>query len=233
MANILMIGDSWGLSPYWSPMNPIQNEPYTEHRLFELGHMVWNKSEGGGQNIRILQDCDFYLRNVYHHVKFDLIIWFHTEMVRDIHSYNNDKKFKGISLDSIEGQLEYVKNITYELATNIKQDFPEIKWAIIGGHAPIMTPEQLSWADFLIEDWRSEIVGKKLPACQTLSGLDWLQQNIDTFGPNAVQQELDNYETIVRECSTDVNKFYDGVHPTGLYHRQLADRIHNYFFSTR
>jgi hypothetical protein len=227
--NILIIGDSWALSPSWAPSSQYK---WLEFALIDLGHTVFNRAKGGGQNCQNLNDCIYFLENTKDKIKIDLIIWLHTELIRDINLHEcegYDSKEQRTTLEQI---FDYIEDYTAQRASEARK-LTSAKWAIIGGHAPIRSPEKFSWAEFFIRDWRSQLVGEQLPASQSLSGLSWLNDNIELVGKDTVRSEIEKYEQIVKigEKMTP-SIFFDGVHPTARQSEELATQIHNFFNSS-
>jgi hypothetical protein len=224
--NILIIGDSWATSPWWAPNN---GHKWLEYTLIDLGHTVFNRAKGGGQNCQNLSDAIQFFENVKGKIKIDLVVWFHTELIRDINVHEcSDPEFRD-QRTSLEEIFDFVEDYTAQKALEARE-LSCAKWAIIGGHAPVRTPEKFAWAEMFIQDWRSEIVGEKLPESQLLSGLDWLNNHIEQFGKDVVSREIEKYERIVNvgEKLTPL-VFFDGVHPIAKHCEELANRINNFF----
>ena len=216
--NILLLGDSWSYS--WPVVNgPINYcECDIEHALLGKGHFVVNKSYYGGSNTMTLSAGLNFIESS--NFKPDLIIWLCTELSRETQHYKiNDDNYY-VMLDNIHREI-------LKLVIKLKEK-ANCKWAIIGGHAPVYNLEDYKWANFIIEDWRSEILGVKLPACHSLSFQQRLYEQRSTYGLDTVEAELKKYDEIINAIKNAPGwVFPDGVHPHNKFGVELVDRILN------
>lgn len=227
--NILILGDSWAYS--W-PIDVNGDDSLDfEFTLFNKGNFVINKSLYGGHNLQTLKNGKNFINFTKPlGFKVDLIVWMFTELLRDL-DCNNDKD--ELSWNHYEGMLEYLNKKTIDAVNEIRMISPESKWAIIGGHVPLYKPEQYSWADFVVEDWRSEILGVKLPACHSLSFQERIYENRKTLGDKVVEEEFKKYDIINNAIKNAPEwMFPDGVHPCLEIQRKMAIRIHEHFQNT-
>jgi len=243
MKRILIIGDSWAIIPcqLWQLQSVEQKNHYNHNfdnnvldwldfRLLSRGHSVSNRSFGGNSNWFQLTQADAYLNAAKKHgFKIDLVIWFHTEVFRDLLT----KDLSWLQSLGLEKTIEKIATETYEYATKLHNDFPETEWAIIGGHAPLVKNCEhiLDWAKFKLSDYRSSIVGEKVVDCHTLSFTEsrWeiiKENNFLTL--EEIIKELEKKQLTENMCS-DVNKFYDGVHPSCSENIKLSDMIIEHF----
>ena len=223
MANILLIGDSWAITPVH--LESATN--WFEYQLMKRGHNVFTKCWGASQNLFQLHLAETFLEATKESHKIDMVIWFHTELMRCWNSGRPAWSFEHHTLDSL---LDTIATETYQRATELKNKYPDIKWAIIGGHAAIRPSHThlLNWADFKIDNWRSEIVGEPMPECHTTTFLWLLEQYVEVLGRDIVERELDSREKIMKACS-DRTKFYDDIHPNIGPITDLAQRIISHF----
>ncbi len=253
MKRILIIGDSWAIIPcniyapqsLWARDNlhwkydTKNNEvlDWLDFRLLSRGHSVSNRSYGGNANWFQLGIAETYLNSsVKNNFHIDLVIWFHTELLRDMEmnfSISNNKHTNVIKKSGLEGITDYIATETYNYAKSLHELSPLTKWAIIGGHAPIhkQNKDILSFADFVIDDYRSEITGTDAPECHTLSFSEKNWQDLRDYCDlplEIILEELDKKKSIEDMCS-DLSKFYDGVHPSPDMNKLLSDRIIKHF----
>lgn len=212
--NILIIGDSWGTSSL-SNDNTLSIENY----MFSKGHYVFNKSLFGGSNMDSISSGITFLYGTKHLFKTDLIVWMFTEITRD------RSKIDWNSVSSYDDVLKQLSNLTYKKIMKMKDLAPTAKWAIIGGQAAVYEPNKYDWADLLVYDWRSEILGKTLPESQCLVFQDWLLHNIKLFGIDVLEEETKKYETIIKHMKDNKRCFPDGVHPSNAFAEKMAERI--------
>ena len=222
MARILILGDSWGVSKRIWP----GEENWTEYYFLKRSHTVFNKSWGGvGNEVQLNFGLSFLK---YSGVEIDLVIWYHTELFRQQDGFMNPEYMREHGLLTFEDSVDAAAGFTYNLATELKQAQPQAQWAIIGGHAPIRQQrrELLAWADLIIDDWRSEIVGYKLPECHILELRDFLvKYNLD---PELVAEQLNYRDQIIEACK-NYDLFPDWVHPGIRPVTELNLRLQNQF----
>lgn len=214
--NILLLGDSWAYS--WPTISePIDySECDIEHALLGRGHFVVNKSYYGGSNTMTLSAGLNFIESS--NFKPDLIVWLCTELCRDTKHYKIDDTNYYVMLDNIHQEV-------LKLVIKLKEK-TKCKWAIIGGHAPIYNLEDYKWADFIIEDWRSEILGVKLSACHSLSFQQKLCDQKSIYGLDTVEAELKKYDEIVNAIkNAPAEAFPNGVHPHNKFGVELVDKI--------
>lgn len=235
--NILIIGDSWSKPDgYTEPQIP----PYfsqtclpLEYYLISKGHNVFNRGEGGRGNMNSLRLGTYFVKMAKHlNLTLDLIIYFNSDLSRDrqtIYSGHWDeitgrtefktfpKTLKGIS-DEIYGIHKQNLDVLRELHTG--------KWAVIGGCAPLYNLNDFSFADFMIEDWRSEILGYKIQPSQWLYDYPFLSQLDDI---DSVEKEADIIENLWKVTKERTDLFPDQSHPNMALHQQLGERIHKHF----
>lgn len=247
MKNILIIGDSWAIVPcnMWSSQSlfhkhliPDYDEnvlDWLDFKLMSKGHKVTNRSFGGCQNYFQLGQADAYLNAAKkHNFHIDIIIWFHTEICRDMHFSKDDNKHENLILNhGLEYALDQISMETYEYATKLYNLSPTTKWAIIGGHAPLRnnTKHLLNWANFRLDDYRSYILDNiSIAECQTLSLTDYWDTMKDEYGISTedILKEFDKREFIQNSCK-DKTKFYDEVHPSCQSNQLLSNLIIEHF----
>lgn len=214
--NILILGDSWGFS---NPEREDATGHTIENTLFLAGHTVFNKSIFGGTNLHTLGCGLSFLKFTKHLLKIDLIIWLNTELGRDFGNieFNNDKNY-------IEC-LDSIHNLTLNTVLEIKSVSPNSKWAIIGGHTALYKENDYKWADFLVPDWKSEILGIKMPDCQYMGDHKWLFDNRYVLGLDYLEKETAAYNEILKIQSQNKHIFGDGVHVNNQLNSMMANRI--------
>lgn len=153
----------------------------------------------------------------YNGERIDWIVWFHTEAIRDsvyphLFSYCRTEDLHNLSL-----------NAAYRAFTNLVSICPDVKTAIIGGQAPVSkllydyhTP------NFIIEDWRSEIVGYKLPFVFHTSRLEMIEHTCESKDEKI--KMMDDIKKVMNSMSNP-NQFFDRCHP-GKPHIQLSEKLH-------
>lgn len=246
--NILIVGDSWGVPNYILENFPTYRpEDHLEFHLKKLGHSVYNYSLNGNSNKRTMESVDFTKRhlgddcNLVPHaylptwmnpvghpeslpMKIDWTIWFHTEVFRD--GFDAKKTFHQNLVEKSHEVYSYAR--TFFEKTNSKL-------AVIGGQAAIgPSVRDIFYSyikpDFIIEDWRSEIVGKPLPECYTVSSLNgafsWALQGIDRVEE---KERLVDAQEVVIQAMEDCEDFADNAHPAGPPNEKLAHLLHEVF----
>jgi hypothetical protein len=167
-------------------------------------------------------------------MEIDLIIWFHSELMRDLGESASLETQNGMFEEfGFDQTLDILAERIYGRVTRIKQEFPKTKWAIIGGHAPIRSTRSylLDWVEFRIDNWRQEISGKECPESHAF---EWLEEgkgslyDFPAIGEDIIQRELLIKEKIL-EATMDTNLFYNKKHPAKEPLTQLANRIIDHF----
>lgn len=237
---VLLIGDSWGVPNYEGPRCGAEPHEHTEYRLRELGYTVYNCSLNGGSNeASILHAKSYlsgdlvtleprYLNNNYYPInapsiidvvnpKIDFVVWFHTESLR---SFFSNKLTLQENLD-----IGYKKE--YELARDFFETL-NAKLIVIGGQAPIYYPLFNKYFNpyYLVHDWRSKIVRRKLPYVYWLTNTDWVDNSTDN-----IETKL-NYLNNAKICldAMRANEYFiDNCHPAGVPHTNLTKLLHSLF----
>jgi hypothetical protein len=227
--NILIVGDSWSKPDgYTEPsIYPYSNQNCLplEYYLLSQGHTVYNRGEGGRGNLNSLKIADYFLKMAPHvNINIDLVIFFNTDLSRDRTTvFHNQEYPKG--LDNVTKQI-YNKNI--DTFKKINQYYKG-KWAVIGGCAPLMNPDDYDFAEFKIIDWRSEILGYQVEGAQWLFDYPFLSTTIDHLGLDSVEYEADKIENVWKHTQDRPDLFPDGSHPNMQLQQELGMRIHNHF----
>jgi hypothetical protein len=224
--NFLIVGDSWGYSlPY-----PNKDFKWLEYNLIAKGNTVYNRSVWGGTNYRSLNDATFFLEQTESKIQIDTVIWYNTCLLRDAKLHlqhpENIMEQPNITYDKV---IQYLSDKVVGQVENIRNKFPNIKWCIIGGHAPVYQPEKYTWADFMITDWRSELLQEDVPGSHSLGEIEWLQQNLDNLGADVVEAELKIHESIYQKCNNRRDIFFDSIHPDAEHSYFLSERIARHF----
>jgi hypothetical protein len=235
MANILILGDTWGITPCheWPRNSLLVN--WFEFQFLKRGHATFNRSWGGNQNHNQLNIASVFLHAVENTpFKIDLVIWFHSELLRDFAAeppYGNiNNTIEEIGFDNL---INRTAERVYGTVNEMRKRFPETKWAIIGGHAPLHSPRKnlLDWAEFRIDNWRAEISGKFCPDSQCMEWLDPTKGSL--YDWPAVGEEIIKREQAIREilleATTDFDLFHNGKNPSQKVYESLAKRIIEHF----
>ena len=233
--NILIMGCSWGVPNYAGLPNP-PKEDYTEYLLKNMGYNVYNCALNNGSNLESLNRAKNFLSGVpiKHPARYtqyeeqlltlpegtsiDWIVWFHTELLRDYHR----KKMP----PTVDLALYYIANKTYPLFFDFAKSI-NAKLAIIGGAAPIH-PVLYKYGkpDFLIEDWRSEILGKSLPPVHSLYRLNVVEDSKDTIEYKSL---LLQKHLLILDALIESEHFPDDCHPGTEPHLKLSNTLHKVF----
>lgn len=230
MANIMILGDTWGIVPchIWSRDKSIVN--WFEYQFLKKGHPTFNKSWGGNQNHYQLVQAEVFLNATKNSpIEIDLIVWFHTELIRDITPAETNQ-FNTIGFDNA---LDLVAERMYTQVSNLKKQFPSTKWAILGGHAPLRENKKhlLDWAEFRIDNLREKIAGVPIPESQAFEFLEKGKGSLWDW-PN-IPDEIINRELLIKEqiiaATKDESKFYNQKHPAMQPLMKLADEIITHF----
>jgi hypothetical protein len=233
--NILILGCSFGVPAHGTIRNPpYMLENHTEHQLRKLGHKVYNCSQCGGSNMSSLIRArkflsgepilrpEIYFQNttgptqiLNESFKVDWVVWFHTELTRDMIFLKKDLTE---TIKSVYTQyFDFVKNL-------------EAKLSVIGGAGPVHpTLFNYGQPDFCITSWFNEILRLDLPLIQTLSQLDMIEK-MQSIGVAEKLKILEQH-SMIRKALEDSNDFPDNYHPGDRPHKELATRLHEVFLN--
>lgn len=230
MANILILGDTWGITPCHNYGRDRSVANWFEFHFLKQGHATFNKAFGGHSNTFSFEQADVFLNAVKGtSFQIDLVIWFHTELIRDVIPDDRTaftQKHYDFVVDEIAERM-------YTCAKRLKDLSPTTKWAIIGGHAPLRPNKKhlLGWADYKIDNFRAKIVGAPVPESQAFEYLERGKGSLWDFpgiSESVIERELKIKEQII-ELTKDTSKFYNQKHPALKPMLDLADNIMEYF----
>jgi hypothetical protein len=165
-------------------------------------------------------------------INIDLIIYFNSDLSRDrstIYSASWDPITGKTVQKNYPKTLKEVSDEIYEYHKSNLNHLRKLykgKWAIIGGCAPLYRPEDFSFADFIIEDWRSEILDHNVQSSQWLFDYPFLSQLDDL---DNTEKEADIIENLWKVTRERIDLFPDQSHPNMELHQQLGERIHKHF----
>lgn len=234
MKQALVIGDSWAITLTHSFHNKLypphdygpNHVGHIEFKLRQAGYAVNNRSWGGSTNHLQLTQAEYYLDwQDYIGQPLDLIVWFHTELLRDWNR-TDQKELSKMAFLGLDRYLDKKAIEIYSMAANAMKRFPKTKWIIIGGHCPIRPAFRniLEDAVLIVDNWRQELAGVECPECHTLTFIDEFERFVKMFPTHIIERELNNREIIMDACQ-DTNVFYDKVHPSPKSMSLLGDRI--------
>ena len=221
--NILIIGDSWGVPNYPPEYYGLKDrrhigdppETHTEFLLRAQGHRVTNCAINASGNYRSILEG---LKHAGQH-RVDWIIWFHTEMLRDSHLGQRDRR------------PYMIQNLTEEIAVEVYQLFRDLqikagaKAAIIGGQAPVLDNfYHITSADWVKTDWRSEILGQSLPVVHSLCTPHLIESSLCRDSIEDRIRLLDQHRLILDAMAASPD-FPDLCHPGREPHRKLVEWI--------
>ena len=227
----MILGDTWGIVPchIWGHKKEEVVE-WFEYQFLKRGHPTFNKSWGGNSNNYQLNQTEAFLAATKGTSMYpNLIIWFHTELVRDFISPETDQ-FEKIGYDAV---LDITAERMYNWVSDIRRQHPDVKWAILGGHAPLHEPKKhlLDWAEFRVDNLRQEIAGQFVPHSQAFEFLEKGKGSLwdwPAISENIIQRELAIKEQIIA-ATQDTSKFYNQKHPAVGPLKSLANRIIEHF----
>jgi len=234
VATILFMGDSYGVPNYYGPPGVDAHYHVTE-LLAAQGHTIHCTSSNGDSNLsainrasshvsglQILDGCKprvtRYIQGAPPDTKFDLIVWFHTAILRD---YPNDAV--RVSAEKL------IPELAHRVYNNFAQFVQPLntKTFVIGGAAAVDVDvlalyhnPSLLWAD-----WKQDIVQQPLPPVQTM-GATWVFDLLDDS--EEFKNQLVSDTAILMDHLIAHPEFPDNAHPGILPHQQLADKISDF-----
>jgi hypothetical protein len=228
--NILILGCSFGVE---------NDRPHTETFLKNLGHSVYNCSQNAGSNVNSFRRARLFLsgypishpRTVAYtnkHTEYNKnvpetiqltdrvdqihwIIWFHTELIRDIHELQ------------MYHTMDEITNHVYSEFKILKEEL-NAKVAVIGGAGPIH-PNFFNYVtpDFCIQSWFNEILQLGVPQIQTLSKPEYIERMNDVGLAKKI--ELLDQHLEIKKLLEDSPDFPDNYHPGERPHKELVNQL--------
>lgn len=226
----MILGDTWGVVPCHTYSVDKGIIEWFEYQFLKKGHATFNKSMGGNQNHYQLVQAEVFMESLKGTAfEPDLIIWFHTEIVRDLIPPET-KLFETMHYDEV---IDITAERMYNYVSSLKSRFPKTKWAILGGHAPLRASKKhlLDWAEFRIDNLRAKIAGVDIPESQAFEFLEQGKGSLwdwPAIPDEIVQRELKIKEQIIA-ATKDPFKFYNGKHPASIPLKSLAFEIMEHF----
>jgi hypothetical protein len=226
----MILGDTWGTVPCHTWAHTPEIVDWFEYQFLRRGHPTFNKSWGGNMNNYQLLQAEVFLNAIKDSpIHIDLIVWFHTEIVRDLVPQDT-RRFATEDFDVV---VDDTAERIYQWATKVKNISPNTKWAIIGGHAPLRPNKKhlLDWADFRIDNFRSHILGVDVPESQAFEFLERGKGSLwdwPDIPQHIIDRELAIKEQII-QLTSDTSKFWNGKHAGLEPMKQLASDIFSRF----
>ena len=213
--NIIILGDSWGVPNYeYDEIGGAKPEDHLEYILRRQGHSVQNFAQNGKGNLESIELALEYSRS--NHVGW--VIWFHTEVLRDRYLVNMDQPY------TIEALTQKLAREIYKRFRQLRNS-AECRSIVIGGQAPVLPLfEKTINVDLLITDWRSEILGQKMPPIHSLCHLDLIENDLCKDSFEYKSKLLKQHDRILRAMKRSKD-FPDNAHPGAKPHRKLAKTI--------
>jgi len=221
--DVLIIGDSWGVPNYPPEYYGLRDrqhigdppETHTEFLLTAQGHRVKNCAINASGNYRSILEG---LRHAEQH-RVDWIVWFHTEMLRDSHLDQRDRR--PYTIDQLR---DYIAVRVYVLFEQLRLR-TGARVALIGGQAPVLDSfHDLSRADWIIKDWRSEILGVELPCVHSICTPNLIDTDLCLNPISDRIRVLDQHKQILDAMAASPD-FPDRCHPGRGPHRKLVEEL--------
>lgn len=182
---IAIVGDSWadpGLFDHLPsiPCKGYSKQGHIDGRLRARGYTVGNFSRSGASNLYTWRQFAQAPRETW-----DWIIWFHTELSRDWNWPNIDAECCGLRCTfaadlkpsyqawNYSASIEHAALTVYsEIAAALKAH-ADSKLMVVEAQSVCLEPQFSQWITphYWLRDWRSELVGRKLPASQLITTL--------------------------------------------------------------
>ena len=215
MASIWILGDSWGTLDGLSA-NMRNKEKHLHQYLVEAGHSVINLSIPGGSNI---QSIDLALESINVHGRPDVLIWFHTESLRDRSPTLTETPYTIQDLTRQQAILIYKHWKSLVEQTGARD-------IIIGGQAPVITDLLVHEPYHLIEDWRCELLGMPSIMTHSVCHTD-LFEHPNCRDATKIRLDMLAQNEVIVDMERESGLFPDNAHPGAIAHKALFERISN------
>lgn len=217
---VVIIGDSWGVGSFRFVGNPpraLEPVPDTgiDHYLKHQDFDIVNLSEAGSSNIKQLEKLtDHLVDNTA-----DTIIWFYTEVTRDLLARN-------FSFTTYKDLIQAAHVFNFDQAQSLYNKY-QIPFIIIGGLSSVnITAQHYTFYKHTIKSWLLDIVDQniKLPECLHSDYLIKVVSQYKVKDIDFVNSQID--QMLATEKLLENNKlFSDGIHPTADSYRELANKL--------
>lgn len=248
---IAIVGDSYGVPNWYGPPNinyedHMPPECHIEFLLTNMGHEVTNFSENGNSNLQTLHRLQTAIEEKYYHnssrklhdpenklvtlgkpYSCDLVIWFHTELLRSFNEagFLDIKNFEPYKFEDL---LDKTSEVVYSKAKHIKSLLPA-KWVVLGGQAPVHhTIHDYRIADHIIPCLKTFITGEEIgyyPFYSAELNLKYLESSKCLNSKEEKIKIMDTVHKIYQLCQRHYDKFPDHCHPGAKAHLQLLDYL--------
>lgn len=237
LKNILILGDSWSQGELGVDENKkrIVTHGGVHRYLVEHGHTVTNLGGLGESNSQA------YMHYAQQSSNFDLILWFQTDVLRDVnHNYKDLFYKKLLKLKSIRRLFDNILLDTYKVLDNCAKQKNE-KIFVLGGFSTV--PAQIQNFKNLINFTPSIISlidpSKSFSTYSFFIRFEWFTNLIENMTAEySIDQETINSLKEEYICMADENirminylrqnkKYFwpDGVHPNRYAHRIIFNKI--------
>jgi hypothetical protein len=228
---IVMLGDSWGEPNWRSPQPGFTDQGHVSVLLRRWGAEVNNYSISGGSNYSTWWSWNTHGQ----HLEWpDWIIWFHTDMTRDFnwpHLHGIDRRQPW----HYEQVLETTAKSVYGRCSQIWHRLGRAPLIVIEGQSTRVQPwfDQYFQPNWVIEDWRAQLIGRPLPPTQMIGPMVSQGKNFFENCLDSTAQQLmwiDQVDEIMQAMRTS-DLFPDNCHPGDRAQELLVDRLIKYFYA--
>jgi hypothetical protein len=206
---IWITGDSFGLP------NLFSDNVSLETILASKGYNVMNFSIGGTGNSIAFENVNKHFEQKK--TSPDILIWFHTELAREWGENQTQWTYQKRLNDTAAQVYTRVHEIVKKLNT---------KLIVIEGQSVVAEPyfSDLFQPDAIIKDWRSEILGEKMPESHIISR-PYLFLDNSCINTDEEKNKLINDITFIWDKMVASEDYPDGCHPSKKQYLLLGERI--------
>lgn len=217
----VIIGDSWGIGAFQfigDPPNAIEPIPDTgiDHFLKSQNFDIVNLAEAGSSNIKQLEKLTDYLTNN----SADTIIWFYTEVTRDL-------LVKNFPLNCYKDLINAAHVFNFDQAQSIFDQY-QIPFIIVGGLVKVSDElENYNFYKHSIKCWLLDIVNFDiaLPECIHSDYLVRVLSQYKIKDIDFVNSQIDKM-IATEKLLENTRLFSDGIHPTADSYQELANKLY-------
>ena len=244
----LIMGDSWGCGEWYKEFTISRDAPSEHHHkshrsddewftcgvvpntdvgeyLRTYDHHCTNIAVGGDANLKQLAKLKTHLEN---DSNYDMILWFHTEPVRDYVDHFKHLTNDFSHYDSYEQVMTEWFDMTYSKYQGLYDQY-QIPFFAIGGMSPLHPViDNYAFVKYKLADWANDLIFDEfVPHGYNVGNFPSFATIFPNFNEEKLVNESRSTLDWIQHCYSHAN-FPDWGHPDRHAHQRLASYISHF-----